>query len=102
MHLMHPDPVPDVPMPGVPAADRLNHTRPRSGSATPPCGRRERGWVGQVAVLRPSRQRGIGRALLQQALGAFYRMGQKAPGLEPGEEWPRLLVSTHALLKPCV
>jgi Helix-turn-helix domain len=27
----------------------------------------------------------------------LQKVGQKAPGLEPGEEWPHLLVSTHAL-----
>jgi hypothetical protein len=28
----------------------------------------------------------------------LQKWGQKAPGLEPGDEWPSLLVNTHALV----
>jgi mycothiol synthase len=40
-----------------------------------------KGWIGQVAVLRPWRQRGIGRALLQKVFGAFYQRGVVRVGL---------------------
>ena len=39
------------------------------------------GWVRQVAVRRPWRRRGIALALLQQALGEFYRRGKREVGL---------------------
>ena len=41
----------------------------------------ESGWVRQMAVRRPWRRRGIALALLQQALGEFYRRGKREVGL---------------------
>jgi mycothiol synthase len=41
----------------------------------------ERGWVDQVAVLRPWRKRGLGTALLRQAFEAFHRRGITRVGL---------------------
>lgn len=39
------------------------------------------GWVGQLAVRRPWRRCGLGRALLYQAFGEFYRRGRHKVGL---------------------
>ncbi|NPV65793.1 MAG: GNAT family N-acetyltransferase [Anaerolineae bacterium] len=39
------------------------------------------GWVGSLGVLREWRRRGIARALLQYAIGEFYRRGQARVGL---------------------
>jgi len=41
----------------------------------------ERGWINQVAVLRPWRKRGLGTALLWQAFDTFYRRGITRVGL---------------------
>lgn len=41
----------------------------------------EMGWVGQLAVLRPWRRKGLGMALLQHALGEFYQRGIYKIGL---------------------
>jgi mycothiol synthase len=38
-------------------------------------------WVGQLAVRRPWRKRGLGLALLQHAFGEFYRRGEREVGL---------------------
>ena len=43
--------------------------------------RAEGGWVGNLGVRRLWRQRGLGMALLRQALGAFYRRGTHQVGL---------------------
>lgn len=40
-----------------------------------------RGWVGQLAVRRPWRGRGLGMALLRQAFGAFHGRGLSRVGL---------------------
>ncbi|HEY7832885.1 MAG TPA: GNAT family N-acetyltransferase [Ktedonobacterales bacterium] len=40
-----------------------------------------KGWIDQVAVLRPWRKRGVGMALLRQAFGAFYQRGIARVGL---------------------
>ena len=40
-----------------------------------------RGWIDQVAVLRPWRKRGVGMALLRQAFGAFYQRQISRVGL---------------------
>ncbi|HEX6122728.1 MAG TPA: GNAT family N-acetyltransferase [Ktedonobacterales bacterium] len=46
------------------------------------CGREANiGWVHQLAVRRPWRKRGLGRALLLYAFGAFYGRGERAVGL---------------------
>lgn len=39
------------------------------------------GWINQLAVLAPWRKRGLGRALLHYAFGAFYLHGLKTAGL---------------------
>ena len=39
------------------------------------------GWVGQLAVRRPWRRRGLGPALLRHAFGEFYQRGRPAVGL---------------------
>lgn len=39
------------------------------------------GWVGQLAVRRPWRRKGLGMALLQQAYAEFYRRGVYKVGL---------------------
>jgi mycothiol synthase len=39
------------------------------------------GWVGQLAVRRPWRRRGLGLALLRHAFGEFYRRGVTTIGL---------------------
>jgi mycothiol synthase len=39
------------------------------------------GWVGQLAVLRPWRRKGVGLALLLRAFGEFYRRGRRKVGL---------------------
>lgn len=41
----------------------------------------EMGWVGQLAVLRPWRRKGLGMALLLHAFGEFYRRGIYKVGL---------------------
>lgn len=41
----------------------------------------ELGWVGQLAVLRPWRRKGLGMALLLHAFGEFYRRGVNKVGL---------------------
>lgn len=38
-------------------------------------------WVGQLAVRRPWRKRGLGLALLQHAFGEFYQRGEREVGL---------------------
>ncbi|HEY7780663.1 MAG TPA: GNAT family N-acetyltransferase [Ktedonobacterales bacterium] len=43
--------------------------------------RAEGGWVGNLGVRRPWRQRGLGMALLLRAFGAFYRRGTHQVGL---------------------
>lgn len=40
-----------------------------------------KGWIDQVAVLRPWRQRGVGMALLRHAFGAFYQRQVPRVGL---------------------
>jgi mycothiol synthase len=45
------------------------------------CRYRDMGWVGQLAVRRPWRKRGLGLALLLQAFNEFYRRGDRAVGL---------------------
>jgi mycothiol synthase len=42
---------------------------------------RDSGWVSQLAVRRPWRQRGLGMALLRQSLSEFYRRGTRTVGL---------------------
>ncbi|HZU67351.1 MAG TPA: GNAT family N-acetyltransferase [Ktedonobacteraceae bacterium] len=39
------------------------------------------GWVGQLAVLRPWRRKGVGLALLLHAFGEFYKRGRRKVGL---------------------
>jgi mycothiol synthase len=39
------------------------------------------GWVGQLAVRRPWRRRGLGLALLRHTFGEFYRRGRPTIGL---------------------
>jgi mycothiol synthase len=41
----------------------------------------DEGWVRQLAVARDWRRRGLGRALLRQALGEFHRRGRTRVGL---------------------
>lgn len=41
----------------------------------------ERGWIDDLAVLRPWRGKGLGMALLLYAFGEFYRRGQHRVGL---------------------
>lgn len=41
----------------------------------------DEGWVRQLAVARAWRRRGLGAALLRQALGEFYRRGRREAGL---------------------
>jgi len=41
----------------------------------------EMGWVGNLAVRRPWRKRGIGLALLQHSIGELYRRGSQRVGL---------------------
>lgn len=41
----------------------------------------EMGWVGQLAVLRPWRRKGLGMALLLHAFGELYRRGNHTIGL---------------------
>ncbi|HEV2236749.1 MAG TPA: GNAT family N-acetyltransferase [Ktedonobacterales bacterium] len=41
----------------------------------------EQGWIGQIAVLRPWRQRGLALALLHHAFGEFYGRGITRIGL---------------------
>jgi mycothiol synthase len=46
------------------------------------CGREAGiGWVHQLAVRRPWRKQGLGRALLLHAFGEFYQRGERAVGL---------------------
>ena len=42
---------------------------------------RDIAWVGQLAVRRPWRKRGLGLALLLQAFNEFYQRGDRAVGL---------------------
>lgn len=37
----------------------------------------DRGWINNLAVLRPWRGRGLGEALLRHSFGEFYRRGQR-------------------------
>jgi len=46
------------------------------------------GWVQQVAVRRPWRNRGIGLALLHQVFGELYKLGVPHAGLEVDAENP--------------
>jgi GNAT superfamily N-acetyltransferase len=46
------------------------------------------GWIEDLAVLGPWRKRGVGLALLQHALGAFYRHGLRAALLGVDAESP--------------
>jgi mycothiol synthase len=41
----------------------------------------EMGWIGQLAVRRPWRRRGLGRALLLHAFGAFWQRGRRRVAL---------------------
>lgn len=41
----------------------------------------DQGWLGTLAVRRPWRQRGLGRALIDQTFGAFWRRGERKVGL---------------------
>ncbi len=43
-------------------------------------------WVSQLAVRRPWRKHGLGLALLQHALGEFYRRGERIVGLSVDAE----------------
>ena len=43
--------------------------------------RDELGWVDTLAVLRPWRKLGLGKALLQHSFGEFYRRGTRTVGL---------------------
>ena len=43
--------------------------------------RDELGWVSTLAVLRPWRKLGLGKALLQHSFGEFYRRGTRTVGL---------------------
>jgi mycothiol synthase len=43
--------------------------------------RDELGWVDTLAVLRPWRRAGLGKALLQHSFGEFYRRGTRTVGL---------------------
>ena len=45
------------------------------------CRHRDIAWVGQLAVRRPWRKRGLGLALLLQAFNEFYRRGDRTVGL---------------------
>jgi ribosomal protein S18 acetylase RimI-like enzyme len=42
---------------------------------------RDIAWVGQLAVRRPWRKRGLGLALLQQSFNEFYQRGARVVGL---------------------
>lgn len=42
----------------------------------------DRGWVNDLAVLRPWRRKGLGMALLHYSFGEFYRRGIRNVGLE--------------------
>ena len=41
----------------------------------------DQGWLGTLAVRRPWRQRGLGRALVYHTFGAFWRRGERKVGL---------------------
>jgi mycothiol synthase len=41
----------------------------------------DQGWLGTLAVRRPWRQRGLGRALVLHTFGAFWRRGERKVGL---------------------
>ena len=41
----------------------------------------DEGWIRQLAVARDWRRRGLGTALLRQALGEFHRRGRNRVGL---------------------
>ena len=45
------------------------------------CRHRDIAWVGQLAVRRPWRKRGLGLALLLQAFNEFYQRGDRTVGL---------------------